>query len=181
MLLDGFNDYKGKADIAVVLGNKVFPDRRPHPRTQARLTSAKILYDTGRISKIVVSGGKGVEGVEEADCMQEYLATNGVPTSDIIVDRLGMDTFATARSTRLILHDLKLKSAIVVTSYFHIFRSKWIFSQQGIPLVYGVHSRFFEIRDVYSMLREFPAFYYYWLRELLNNTTTPSGISQSQK
>jgi uncharacterized SAM-binding protein YcdF (DUF218 family) len=57
-----------------------------------------------------------------------------------------------------------LRSAVVVTQYFHITRSRLALKQAGIQDVSSAHARFFEMRDIYSVLREVVALPVYLLR-----------------
>ncbi|WP_394776006.1 ElyC/SanA/YdcF family protein [Flavobacterium sp.] len=62
-----------KADIAVILGNKVNDDGTLSERLEKRLECGLKLYRDNRIKKILVSGGLGSEGYYEGDKMKEYL------------------------------------------------------------------------------------------------------------
>jgi uncharacterized SAM-binding protein YcdF (DUF218 family) len=50
---------------------------------------------------------------------------------------------------------------IVVSQFYHISRSKLAFRKAGIESVGGAHSKFYELRDVYSLFREFFGYYKY--------------------
>jgi uncharacterized SAM-binding protein YcdF (DUF218 family) len=72
------------------------------------------------------------------------------PASPICHQRL-----RTARNTA--------KSALVVTRYLHIPRSRYALQRAGIHRVSTAHARFFEARDVYSIARELVVLPAYWL------------------
>ncbi|KAF1029127.1 MAG: hypothetical protein GAK40_00626 [Burkholderia plantarii] len=80
------------AQLAVVLGNKVYRDGTPDRRLAARLGSALDLYRRGQCEWILVSGGIETTGTNEADAMRAWLVARGVPAGRIIVDELGDDT-----------------------------------------------------------------------------------------
>ena len=94
----GLHDRVATADVVVVPGNTVAPDGTPSPRLRARLDAALWLYRGGRARLVFVSGGTGVEGVDEADAMARYLVAQGVPEAAIVRDPAGVDTDATARN-----------------------------------------------------------------------------------
>src|ERR1700754_50239 len=75
--IDGLHDYRGKADIAVVLGNRVEPDSTLSPELESRVDKALELYRDGRVPRIMVSGGNGdtkLPGrVPEGMAMKMYL------------------------------------------------------------------------------------------------------------
>ena len=161
---DGFTDDPVNADYAIVLGNKVEMTARPSVRLRTRLDKAKELYKAGVVKHIIVSGGLGYEGFEEADIMKIYLEKKGVPAKDVTSDRNGYTTYLTAKSCLKIIDDPN-KSIIVVTHYYHISRTKMAFRRFGAKAVYGAHADLnMEWIEPYAIFREFVAFYYYLLQ-----------------
>ena len=157
--IDGFSDNGEDADYAVVLGNKVNEDGSLSLRLEKRMECALNLYKSGRIKGFVVSGGWGKEGHYEGEKMREYLLKHGVPDSLVVVDNNGTNTRNTISNTLNMQDTLHYNSLIVVSQYYHITRTKALFRKAGFQNVSGVSPRFFEMRDVYSLLREFAAFY----------------------
>lgn len=165
IVIDGLNDEIGCCDVAIVLGNKVELDGRPSERLQSRLDRAVELYNQKYFEKIIVSGGVGKEGFNEAEVMKDYLVMVGIPSDSIIVDSRGTNTLMTAEITKYIMDEFNLHSAMVITQYYHITRSKLALHEAGIKEVYSAHARIFEIRDIYSITREFFAYYQYlWFK-----------------
>lgn len=158
-IVDGLTDKNIQADIAVVLGNKVNEDGTLSKRLEKRMECGLSLYRSGRVKKIVVSGGLGKEGFYEGDKMKDYLIKNKVPDSIIVVDNFGNNTFATVNNTLKLKDSLKFNSIIVVSQYFHLTRTKMLFRKQGFENVSSASPQYFEFRDLYSLLREFVAFY----------------------
>lgn len=161
IVIDGLNDELKSADMAVVLGNKVELNGQPSKRLQSRLDKAVELYDEGYFNFIIVSGGLGKEGFDEAKVMKNYLTNQGISDDKIIEDSNGYNTYMTAENSRLVMDELDLKSVMVISQYFHITRTKLAFKKLGFEKVYSAHSGVFEYRDVYSIIREFPAYYKY--------------------
>lgn len=161
---DGLSDHLAKADVAVILGNQILASGRPSARLQARLDRGLELYRKGWAKCVIVSGGRGREGFEEAVVMRDDLARRGVPPGKIILDRDGIDTWHTARNTARIMKERGLKSAVVVTQYFHISRSRLALRRFGVAPVYSAHARYFELRDLYSTAREVLGYVYYRFR-----------------
>ena len=156
---DGLCDSSQKADIAVIPGSKVNEDGTLSERLKQRLQSGLQLYKSKRVQKILVSGGLGKEGYYEGDKMKEFLIQKGVPDSLILVDNLGNNTRLTVENTLKIRSREKFNSIIVVSQYFHVTRTKKLFEDQGFDNVSSVSPYYFEWRDLYSMVREFPAYY----------------------
>lgn len=142
------------ADICVVLGNKVNPDSSLSPRLKARLDRCISLYNAGLFRKVIVSGGIGKEGVNEAIAMKRYLTANNLPADSIIADSNGINTYMTAQFTKAYMTQHNLESVLAVSQYFHLLRTKMILQRSGINSVYYAHANFYEIRDLYSIIRE---------------------------
>ena len=164
LVVSGLRDDIARSDVALVLGSKVELDGTPSPRLRARLDKAAELFHAGTFPQIIVSGGVGKEGFDEAAVMRDYLMSHGVPTDRIIVDSLGVTTFASAKNAAQISQQLGLKSVLVVSQYFHIPRSRLALKHFLIPAVHSAHAEFFEWRDVYSSLRETMGYAAYLLR-----------------
>lgn len=162
IIFDGLNDENKKSDIGVVFGNTVNADGSLSERLRKRLDKSIGLYRDSVISLICVSGGLGKEGYYEGTKMAEYLIANGIPKDKIITDNQGNTTEATAENVRDM--DLKSVSVTVITQYHHISRAKLAFRKNGFTKVYGAHAEYFEIRDFYSIIREFLGYYKYLLK-----------------
>jgi vancomycin permeability regulator SanA len=154
IVVSGLTDEIRKADVAVVLGNKVEANGQPSARLRARLDKAAQLYGQGLFPHIIVSGGLGKEGFDEAVVMKQYLVSQGVPARHILTDGQGLTTALTAKNAAQIMKRNKWKSALVISQYFHIPRTRLALQKQGIVPVYAAHADFFEIRDIYSTARE---------------------------
>lgn len=164
--LAGLADDIQPGDLCVVLGSQVLPDGRPSARLQARLDEAVALYRQGACPRILVSGGTGKEGFSEAQVMANDLAAKGrVPPQAILRDEHGDTTEATALNTAQIMRDHKLNSALIVTQYYHVPRTRLAFRKAGVPIIHGAHARFFSWRDFYAIPRELIALPVYGLRQ----------------
>src|SRR5438045_9521138 len=95
--------------------------------------------------------------------MRHYLIAKNIPESDIILDHDGYDTHKTAVNAKKIMQANNFRSVTIVSQYFHITRTRLAFQKAGIENIYAAHAEYFEIRDVYSILREFTGFYTYAL------------------
>jgi len=163
--IDGVSDYKGSADIAVVLGNRVDADSSLSPVLEGRVDKALLLYRQGRVRLIMVSGGKGMNTgkVPEGMAMKRYLVEQGVPADRIIEDNDGENTYLTAVDFKKANGSLHCPSVIVVSTFYHITRCKYIFRKLGIQHVHSASSDVFYANDLVGPLREFPALYKYML------------------
>src|SRR5438034_2243535 len=55
--IEGMNEYRGRADVAVILGNMVYSDGRLSSWLKGRVDKALTLYKAGKVKKIFASGG----------------------------------------------------------------------------------------------------------------------------
>lgn len=154
LVWDGLHDEVHAADLGIVLGNTVHSDGTPSPRLAARLERTLELYRQGMYPWILVSGAVGKEGRDEALVMREYLLERGVPEAQILMDSAGFTTYATAANARAMMKERGLKTALVVSQYFHVPRARFALQRFGVEKVYSAHAQHFEWRDFYSTPRE---------------------------
>ena len=162
--IEGLHDYTGNADVAVILGNRVYADGTLSDWLKGRTDAALQLYQQKRVRKIYASGGisENDDGdYPEGTAMKQYLVKRGVPAEDVIADDKGKNTYCTAQN---FLHwnvQQKYSSVIVVSQFYHITRTRYIFKRIGINNVHHVASHVYSWADIPGTLREVPAFYKY--------------------
>ncbi|AZB00394.1 YdcF family protein [Chryseobacterium joostei] len=156
---DGFTEPQQKADLAVVFGNKVNEDGTLSPRLKARLDKSIELYHNKQVKNILVSGGLGKEGYWEGTEMKKYLIKNKIPTEKILVDNSGNNTEKTVINTIKIADSLKFSKVISVSQFYHQTRIKKLFREHNFKNIESSSPTYFEIRDLYSVFREFFAYY----------------------
>ncbi|MEP7218001.1 MAG: YdcF family protein [Bacteroidota bacterium] len=160
----GLSDTIAVADVAIIPGNTVQRDGTPSARLAARLDRAIELYRGKNIKDMIVSGGIGEEGFNEAAVMKQYLVAHGIPEDHVYPDSNGLTTYHTARNSVAIMKLHGWTNAIVVSQYFHIPRTILAMERSGISPVYSAHANYFEPRDIYSTLREVPGYIDYLFR-----------------
>ncbi|MCP4111882.1 MAG: YdcF family protein [Desulfobacteraceae bacterium] len=164
LVIDGHWDNYEKSDIGVVLGNKVNSDGTLSPRLKGRLDKALELYKNQVFDKIIVSGGIGIEGADEAAAMKKYLITKGVPEKSVIRDSKGVNTYSTAKYVRNYMQNNHCKDVVIISQYHHISRIRLAFHRFGIKKVTSAHADYYEWRDPLTILRELAAYCYYLIR-----------------
>jgi uncharacterized SAM-binding protein YcdF (DUF218 family) len=87
------------------------------------------------------------------------LKQSGVPDSCVIVDNRGNTTELTVKNTMLMRDSLHFSSIIVVSQYYHLTRTKMLFGKAGLRNTGSAGPPYFEWRDIYSLIREFFAYY----------------------
>lgn len=161
---DGFHDYKGTADVAIILGNRVYADGSLSSWLQGRVDKALELYKHKKVKKIYASGGISTKedgGQAEGDAMKAYLVKQGVPEADVIADNHGQNTYLTAKDFMEWNSTQHFTSVIIVSQFYHITRSKYILRKQGMKNVSSVSSDVYSWKDIMGTIREIPAFYKY--------------------
>lgn len=96
--------------------------------------------------------------------MKKYLIAHDVTGSCIYVDSNGTNTFETAKNASRLMREKGWHSALVISQYFHISRTKLAVARNGVSPVYSAHVDYFEFRDAYSIVREIFGYGEYFLR-----------------
>ncbi|SDX44527.1 YdcF family protein [Hymenobacter psychrophilus] len=159
VVADGLGSSAAPADVAVVLGNKVNEDGSLSVRLTQRLHCGLELYRRGQVKQLIVSGGLGQEGFYEGSKMKQYLVSQGVPAAAVVVDNQGNTTQQTVANVLRLRDSLHFTSLVVVSQYYHLTRTKMLFRQAGFQAVGSASPLYFEWRDIYSLGREFVAYY----------------------
>ncbi len=124
------------ADVIVVLGAAEYRGR-PSPVLRARLDHALYLYRKGLAPHLLTTGGAGGDPqYTEGEVGRAYLITHGVPSEAIIVEEEGASTVYSLSAASEIMLRMGLKSCIVVSDGYHIFRVKKMLQARGFT-VYG--------------------------------------------
>jgi len=124
------------ADVIVVLGAAEYRGH-PSPVLQARLNHALFLYLQHLAPRILTTGGAGGDPTfTEGQVAQAYLSHHEVPSEAILVESQSTTTVESIAAAVEIMRQMDLKSCIVVSDGYHIYRVKKMLEQQGMR-VYG--------------------------------------------
>lgn len=164
MFCFGKTDYRRPADVAVVLGARVYADGRPSDALADRVRTACQLYRNGLAKKLLFSGGPGDGAVHETEGMRRLAVKLGVRTEDILVDEAGLNTRATAKNTISILQSLHASRVLVVSHFYHLPRIKMAYQQCGMEVFTVPARESYILRQLpFNMAREVAAFWFYSL------------------
>ena len=129
-------DEARSADVILVAGAAEYHGR-PSPVLKARLDHALDLYRRGFAPRLLTTGGAGGDPVfTEAGVGRSYLISLGVPSEAIIVEPEGESTVHSITAAGEILERMGLKSVVVVSEGYHIYRVKRMLEFRGLQ-VYG--------------------------------------------
>jgi uncharacterized SAM-binding protein YcdF (DUF218 family) len=122
------------ADVIVVLGAAEYRGR-PSPVLEARLNHALFLYLQNLAPRILTTGGKGGDpSFTEGEVAHAYLARHGVPSEAILVESEGETTVQSIAAAAEIMRRMNLRSCIVVSDGYHIYRVKKLLETQGMQV-----------------------------------------------
>lgn len=162
ILIVGLTDEIHESDAILIFGNKVETNGEPSERLKSRLDEGINLFTQNKAPLIIVSGGFGKEGFDEAIVMREYLIKHDVPESAIVLDQNGNNTYQTAKNLVVIKKDKNIKMVIIVSQYYHLLRAGLALNKFGFETVYLSHAKMVpELRDLYSIPREIIGYYFY--------------------
>lgn len=124
------------ADCILVLGAGITEDGKPSLILRDRLDRAVELYRQGVSDRLLMSGDHGREEHDEVHVMKEYAMQAGVPEEAIFMDHAGFSTYESMYRARDIF---QVRSMVVVTQSYHIYRALYIARGLGIE-TYGAPS-----------------------------------------
>jgi vancomycin permeability regulator SanA len=116
--------------VAIVPGSRVFGSR-PSAPLRGRLETALMLYQGGRVKKILVSGNDTPES-PEASVMSAWLRERGVDPADILVDAGGSRTRETMDRAAGVF---EVNDAVICTQDVNVPRSLYLADAAGIDAV----------------------------------------------
>ncbi len=120
--------------VGIVFGAGITPDDTPTLVLRDRLDMAIQLYQTGKVSKLLMSGDNRTLNHNEPGVMQAYAVQKGVPAEDIVLDYAGNRTYDTCYRAR---HIFNIHTATLITQKFHLPRALFTCANLGID-VHGV-------------------------------------------
>lgn len=131
------------SDVAIVLGGAVsdaIPPRVTSELSDAadRVLFASRLYKASKVQRILVTGGNLPwlgKGKPEAEVIRELLKEWGVPSSAIEIAGASRNTFENAIEIAALAKQQPFKSALLITSAFHMPRAFPVFKKAGIPVI----------------------------------------------
>jgi len=161
----GTTDYRREADVAVVFGAKVHADGKLSWSLEERVQTGARLFLAGYVDALVMSGGVGTNGVDEAEAMKARAVELGVPENAILTDSLGVDTDSTVRDTVVLLGGPGGARVIAVSQFYHLPRIKMAYAAAGQQVYTVPADSLVPIgKTPLFVAREIPGFWVYWMR-----------------
>lgn len=124
------------AEVVLIPGAAILEDGSLSSIFIDRADTAIKLYETKKVSKILVSGDNSTESHNEVNPVRRYLIHKGIPDQDIFLDHAGFDTYSSMYRARDIFG---VSSMIIATQSFHLPRAVFIAHRLGVK-AYGVNA-----------------------------------------
>lgn len=168
----GTQDNARPADVIIVLGAGLRPDGRPGPALTRRSLQAADLWREGMAPTVICAGGQAESFPRsEADACREILRMRDLPPSAILLEDKSRSTEENALFSSQLMRERGWTSAVLVSDSYHMLRAGWLFTRQGVETYASpVPAERIHHRRSYphSLLREFLAFHWQVLKEVLN-------------
>jgi vancomycin permeability regulator SanA len=167
MYFFGKTDYRRPADVAVVLGARVYADGRLSDALADRVRTACQLYRAGLVRRLILSGGPGDGPIHETEAMQRVAVSLGVKPDDIWLDKSGLSTQATVKNTQGVFRRWHAERILVVSHAYHLPRVKLAYQRAGWDVFTVPAKESYLLRKMpYNMAREVVALWAYYVRPL---------------
>ena len=125
---------KRNSDAIVVASAGVHGSGAPTPGSALRAYAAAKLYLEGVAPLVIITGGVTKPYLPPVNIkgMAIILQGMGVPPDNIIIENRSADTYRNGIETSKILKRLKLKTVLLVSHDYHLFRLVSVFNKLGI-------------------------------------------------
>lgn len=159
----GETDYRRTGDTAVVLGAAVWSNGEPSHVLYDRVMTGVRLYQAGRVSRLLMTGGVGSNGYSEPRVMRDLAGRHGVPAQAVILDEEGVNTAASVRTLRK-LQGRGLGTLLVVSHDHHTARIRLACHRLGLRCyTVPAKERYWLTKEPFYILREVVGFAWYAL------------------
>jgi SanA protein len=146
--------------VAIVFGAGYWPSGRLSNALADRMETAIVLYELGKVNKLLLTGDNRVADYNEPAAMAEFAQARGVPREDLVLDYAGRRTYDSCYRARAIFG---VEQAILVTQAFHLPRALFTCERLGLSVVGLAADRRGYSRALWYEMREVAALSRAWL------------------
>jgi uncharacterized SAM-binding protein YcdF (DUF218 family) len=118
---------QGQFDVILVLGNPAKSDGSIGPLARARVLEGIRQYRAGAAPHLLMTGGAVQNRFVEAQVMQQFARSQGVPASAVFAEGESQNTIQNAYYSYKIMEAHDWTSALIVSSPTHLRRASLIF------------------------------------------------------
>lgn len=141
--------------LGIVLGGGIIRSPQEDPQrinlaeSADRCMQAALLYKSGKIDQILITGGNTsigsfrIDRSNETASVKRLLIQLGIPSSDIMTETQAKNTHENARFSKRIVDSLGIKSPVLlITSAFHMRRAAACYAKVDLPVIpYAVDNK----------------------------------------
>ena len=114
---------EASADAAIVLGAAVW-STGVSPVFRERINHGIDLYRTGKVRKLIFTGGQGNPGEPtESSAARDYALQNGVPAQDILIEEKSHTTYENIKYAKQVADTHNIKRVLIVSDPLHMKRA----------------------------------------------------------
>ena len=145
--------------VGLVLGASVKAGE-PNRVLRERLDTALLLYQEGKVQKLILSGDNRTIDYNEPEAMRRYLLEKEIPERDLILDYAGRRTYDSCFRAREVF---EVSSLILITQDFHLPRALYLCNALGVDAIGVAADTNYPVQWLGSYLREIPATIQAWI------------------
>ena len=120
------------ADAAVVLGAAVWSSG-VSPVFRERINHGIDLYKTGKVHKLIFTGGQGNAGEPtESSAARDYALQSGVPLQDILIEQKSHTTYENILYAKQVADAQGIKRVLIVSDPLHMKRAVLMAEDLGL-------------------------------------------------
>ena len=126
------------ADAALILGNRAYKDGKPNPCLTGRVDAGIALAKAGTVRQLVFSGGVDSEdGRIEAEVMAQHARSAGY-AGRLLLEPVSQSTRENLSMSRAVLQAAGVRSVIIVTEPYHLWRAERLARATGFDRLFDV-------------------------------------------
>lgn len=126
-------DAGATADVAIVLGAAIEGDQ-PSPVFRERILHGIALWRSGRVRRILFTGGFGPElNIAESEVARRLALAEGVPANAILSEAKSRTTRQNLVEAQGVMKTAGLSSALIVSDPLHLYRSMAMAKGLNLP------------------------------------------------
>lgn len=143
-----------KYPVAIVFGAGYYSSGKLSAILEDRVSTAIELYKKKKVKKILMTGSNPIKEYDEPTAMMNYAIKKGVPKKDIVRDYAGFRTYDSVYRAKEVFD---VKSAILVTQHYHMFRALYTAHRMGINSIGVTSNKRRYLKEDWYQTREFMA------------------------
>jgi len=127
-----------KSDVALILGNRAYLHDAPNPCLTGRVDEGILLFSQGLVTQLAMSGGRDHEDNRiEAQVMEAYARSKGFK-GNILLESRSSSTLENLKFSQVMLQAAGVKSVIIVSEPYHMWRIKQLVDAGQLGLDFNV-------------------------------------------